>query len=164
MGDEPLGAAQDVAVAVAVGPAPEGGRVGAARGLGERVGAQPRPREQASEVALLQLLRPVVVDAERRQVVDRHPERQGEEPGSELFEHREVGERRLPAAAESLLVRDAAQAHLAQLLEELPGELVALLEPARGRHRLRRDELAHGQDHVPLVLGEPEVTVHGAGA
>ena len=104
------------------------------------------------------------MDAEGRQVVYRQREGQREEPRGDLFQDEQVGEEGLADAPEALLVGDAAQPHCAELAEQVPGELVLLLETRRGRGGPVPHELPDGVDDFALLVGQAEVTVHRAEA
>jgi hypothetical protein len=67
---------------------------------------------------------------------------------------------RLSGAAVAFVVGDPGQAHLAQPAEQVPGKLVLLLVPGRGRRGLLPDELPDGGEDLALVLGQAEVAVH----
>ena len=67
-------------------------------------------------------------------------------------------------APEAFFVGNAAQSYLTELAEEVPGELVLLLEARRGGRGPVGHELTDGRHDLALVLGEPEVPVHGAPA
>src|SRR5262245_56948185 len=92
--------------------------------------------------------------------MDRQGDGQGQEAGGDLLEDRQIGQERLPGTTEPLLVRDAAQAHHAQLAEQVAGEFVILLEPAGRWSDPLGHELPDGPDDVALVVGQAEVAVH----
>ena len=68
------------------------------------------------------------------------------------------------AAAEALLIGDSAQPHLSQPPEEITGELMLLFVARRGGRGPPCHKLPDGADDVPLLVGDPEVAVHGAEA
>ena len=89
---------------------------------------------------------------------DRH---RGVDPG-QLLDRERVGERVGAAAPVLLRERDAHQAELAHLRDELVGKRLGAVELLGDRRHLVAGEVAHGVAQQPLLVGEVEV--HGAGS
>ena len=159
--DEALGAVQDVLVAVAPRLGSHGGGVRARAGLRERVGGQPLAARQAREPALLLLVRAVVLDRERAELLEGQDEPRGGAGLGDLLDGDEHHERAGARAAEALLEREAEDLVVAQELDHVPGELALLVDLGR----TGRDALAgQGADEVAdlaLLAGE-RLVAHGA--
>jgi hypothetical protein len=84
---------------------------------------------------------------------------QGEMSAGDLLEDGQVGEPGLPAAPVLFGVGDPAQPHLAEPAEGLSRELPSLLVGRGGGSHPVGHELPNQRDDLPLLLGEPDVTV-----
>ena len=147
VGDEPLRPGQAPAAVVRpLGPRPQRRRVRPAGGLRQRVGARATRRESSrGRYRAFRSSEPNSWIPNARQVVhrQRHRQRQGARSRSPPAPPGTSG--RTARRPRALVVRDAGQAHLAQLAEQLAGELAALLVPAAagrdplvGERRARR--------------------------
>ena len=152
--DEALAAVEDVLVAVAPGRRPHRGGVGAGAGLGQRVGGQPLPGREPRQVALLLLLRAGELEPERAELL--HGEQQAARRADlrDLLD-RDEREQRAGAGAALLLVEEQPeQLVLAEELDDVPRELVRLVDLGRARRDALARERAHELADLPLLVGQ----------
>ena len=160
VGDEALAAVEDVLVAVADRGRPHRGRVGAGAGLRERVGGQPLAAREPRQVRLLLRLRAGELEPERAELLDREQEAARRADLRDLLDRDEREQRARARAAVLLVEEETEDLVLAEELDDVPGELVRLVDLGRARGdalaRERADELAN----LALLVGE-DVPGHG---
>ena len=159
--DEALAAVEDVLVAVADRGRPHRGGVGAGAGFGQRVRGQPLAGRELRQVALLLLLRARELEPERAELL--HGEQQAARRADlrDLLDRDEREQRAGAGAAPLLVVEEAEELVLAEELDDVPRELVRLVDLGRTRRDALARERAHELADLPLLLGQ-DVPGHGA--
>jgi hypothetical protein len=158
VGDEGLGAVDDVLVAVALGGGANPGNVRPGAGLRDPNGADQLPLDGGDEIALLLLLGAEQVDRGGRHVgVNRHPH---VEPAAARIAHRVRADERVVVvaalAAVLLRVAEADVAELAGAVEDGVRPQVLLILKAVGSELLQHPGL-HRLAQLLVLVGEDEV-------
>ena len=152
--DEALAAVEDVLVAVTDGGRPHRRGVRAGAGLGERVGGKPLAAREPRQVGLLLRLRAGELQAERAELLHREQQAARRADLRDLFDRDEREQRAGAGAAPLLVEEEPEQLVLAKELDDVPRELVRLVDRGRTRGdalaRERADELAD----LALLLGQ----------
>ena len=160
VGDEALAAVEDVLVAVADGRRPHRRRVGAGAGLRQRVRGQPLAAREPRQVRLLLRLRAGELEPERAELLHGEQEAARRADLRDLLD-RDEREQRARARAAVLLVEEQAEdLVLAEELDDVPGELVRLVDLGRARRHALPREGAHELADLALLVGE-DVPGHG---
>ena len=136
--DEALRAVEDVLVAVAPRGRAHRRRVGARARLGQRVRGEPLARGEARQEARLLLLGARELEPERAELLHREDEPARRADLRDLLDRDEREERAGAGAAVLLVEEEPEEAVLAEELDDVPGELVRLVD----LRRPRRDPLA----------------------
>ena len=136
--DEPLRPVEDVLVAVPPGGRAHRRRVGAGAGLGQRVRAQQLAGREPRQPALLLLPRARELEPERAELLHGEDQPARRADLRHLLD-RDEREQRAGAGAAPLLVEEQAEdALLAEELDDVPRELVRLVDLGRPRARCAR--------------------------
>ena len=163
VGDESLGAVQQIAVAATHRRRARAAGVAASLGLGESKAAHDLSRRQQRHVAAL-LLRGAELDdrrgAERRVRGDR--ERVRRVDLRQLVDHDHEAQQVEPRAAQLLGPRHAEQSELAHLANAFPRELGARVALRGDRRDLVSGELAHHLARREVLFGEIQRIIHGS--
>ena len=125
--------------------------------------AQPLPGRELRQVALLLLLRPRQLEPERAELL--HGEQQAARRADlrDLLDRDEREQRAGAGAAPLLVVEQAEQLVLAEELDDVPRELVRLVDLGRARRHALARERAHELADLPLLVGQ-DVPGHRPGS
>ena len=152
--DEPLRAVEDVLVAVAARRRPHRCGVGARPGLGERVRGQHLAGGEAREEPRPLLLRPGELEPERAELLHGEDQPARRADLRDLLDRDEREERPGSRAAVLLVEEEPEDAVLAEELDDVPRELVRLVDLGGAR----RDALARDRPHeladLELLVGQ----------
>ena len=152
--DEALRAVEDVLVALAARRRAHRRAVGAGAGLGERVRRQPLAARELRQVLLLLLVGAGELEPERAELLHREDERRRRADLPDLLD-RDEREKRAGAEPAVLLVEEEAEdVVLAEELDDVPRELVRLVDLGRARRDPLARELADEIAQLPLLVGQ----------
>ena len=159
IGDEMLGAVDDIDVALALGPRLHGAQVGAGVGLRQRQAFHPLAADRRLEIALDLLALAGAQDVRR----PRDGILQGKAGAAELALHQRQRHMIQPAAAQILRhvrgIESGLQRLVLDLLDQLRPHLVRALDFVLMGRQFRLDKRAHAVDEHLLFRGQAEL--HG---
>ena len=135
-------------------------RVRARARLGQRVRREPLSAREPRQEALLLLVRPGQLDAQRAELLDGHDQARRRADLGQLLDRDEHHQRARPGAAVLLLEGQPEKVVLAEELDHVPRELGLLVDLGRARGDALAGERAHEVADLALLVGQ-RVVGHG---
>ncbi len=152
--DEALPAVQHILDALELRRRAHRRAIGARAGLGESVRGEPLTAREPRQESLLLLVRSRQFDPERTELLHRDDQPTRRADLRQLLDHHERQQRALANPAVGLVEHDPEQVVVAKHLDDVPGELAALVDLGRPRRNPFTRDRAHELTNLALLVGQ----------